>query len=461
MESFNQNTKTDIKDCKEDEKREPQPTMLQDFAGYTTLHGFHFLIHPGSPFRRFIWLLMLLGCWVALFYQLYNSVDRLLAHRIVMSRGVEQPDEIDFPAITICNQNIMRMSKINGTEAQKYLDELDDVFRKDIKKENVSYDAETFVNKYGHDWENMFENIPYSCMFQRFFICSAKNFTSFLSFTRGLCYTYNSGVNRSYVQRVSEAGRNNRLEFHLEAHPEEYYGPYSYEGIGFKIAVHDQSYVPNMDQEGYDITAGFYTNVRVKRYKEKSLPHPYKTNCGERKLEYYERYSRSACILECQAREFVRKTKCRIIGFPPIKVIRDVPFCSVLKIETGLTYMYYNWNTNQCDCPKPCVEISYSAQMSLLQYPTPSLVREIRKSFNDTEDYINNMRANSVIVSIFYETLLTDVFEEKNDYDISRFGSDLGGNLGLFLGCSLLTLVEFFDLGIRWCLGRKDKVQRS
>lgn len=44
------------------------------------------------------------------------------------------------------------------------------------------------------------------------------------------------------------------------------------------------------------------------------------------------------------------------------------------------------------------------------------------------------------------------------DYFCNCFLADIGGNMGLFLGCSLLTLCEFLDLLIRVtasCLGKK------
>ena len=46
------------------------------------------------------------------------------------------------------------------------------------------------------------------------------------------------------------------------------------------------------------------------------------------------------------------------------------------------------------------------------------------------------------------------------NYFCNCFLADIGGNMGLFLGCSLLTLCEFLDLLIRVmasCLGKRRK----
>jgi len=74
---------------------------------------------------------------------------------------------------------------------------------------------------------------------------------------------------------------------------------------------------------------------------------------------------------------------------------------------------------------------------------------------NDTskvEEYQNYVRKRMVQVNIYFETLDTEVTEEKPAYDLNDFGSDVGGNMGLFLGCSLLTLCEFVDLIVIMCL---------
>ena len=89
-------------------------------------------------------------------------------------------------------------------------------------------------------------------------------------FQRGLCYTFNSGKNGQPLLKVTTSGRSQSLALYLNAEPEEYYGPYSYDTTGFKIYVHDQSDVlPNMEDNAYDVSPGFTTVVRIRRRKVK------------------------------------------------------------------------------------------------------------------------------------------------------------------------------------------------
>ncbi|XP_032228649.2 acid-sensing ion channel 3 [Nematostella vectensis] len=448
-------------DAREKEHKEENETwnMIREFAGYTTLHGFHFLVDSSSRWRRRIWFLLLLFCCAMFIYQFVISVNRLRAYKVVFSRGAEQPGEVDFPAVTICNKNMLRKSLILNTSAQIYLDEQDADFKRSLKQSNISFDAEEFVKKYGHNITNML-NRAKGCTFKMLYPCSGENFTSFFSFTRGWCYTFNAGAN--YIQRVSVAGRETRLKLYLDAKSHEYYGPFSYDGVGFKIAVHDQNDVPDMDNGGYDISPGYLTTISVKRFKEVSLPPPFPTKCGSRTLEHYERYSTKGCEYECFAKDFVRKFKCKVLGMAPIKEIRNASFCPVSVVSAALMDFHKNWHLELCDCPKPCETVNYNAQLSTAHYPAPSLLDELSKfpleGFvnKSKEEYVKFVRDNIVVVEVFYETLLTDVLKEERDYDFNMFASDLGGILGLYLGTSLLTIVEFLDLGIRWCLRRRS-----
>ena len=89
----------------------------------------------------------------------------------------------------------------------------------------------------------------------------------FFPFQRGVCYTLNSG-HPNHTKLYVTTSKIQALTLSLDAQPEEYYGPYSYDATGFKILVHDQneSY-PNIEDFGVDLPPGFTTNIRVRRTK--------------------------------------------------------------------------------------------------------------------------------------------------------------------------------------------------
>ena len=45
--------------------------------------------------------------------------------------------------------------------------------------------------------------------------------------------------------------------------------------------------------------------------------------------------------------------------------------------------------------------------------------------------------------------LKVEISEEYYTYDLASFVADMGGNLGLFLGWSILSIIECFDGGLK------------
>ena len=53
----------------------------------------------------------------------------------------------------------------------------------------------------------------------------------------------------------------------IDVQPNEYYGPFSYEGTGLKVLLHDQNEGPDIENLGMDVTPGYNTNIRIQRSK--------------------------------------------------------------------------------------------------------------------------------------------------------------------------------------------------
>jgi hypothetical protein len=53
----------------------------------------------------------------------------------------------------------------------------------------------------------------------------------------------------------------------LNAEVDEYYGIFSYTGTGFKVLVHDQDDYPLMENNGFDVSAGFKMTYAMTKEK--------------------------------------------------------------------------------------------------------------------------------------------------------------------------------------------------
>jgi len=84
---------------------------------------------------------------------------------------------------------------------------------------------------------------------------------------RGLCYTFNSGAPGHPLLDVTSSGITQALSLMIDVQPNEYYGPFSYEGTGLKVLLHDQNEWPEIENLGMDVTPGYNTNIRIQRSK--------------------------------------------------------------------------------------------------------------------------------------------------------------------------------------------------
>ena len=76
-----------------------------------------------------------------------------------------------------------------------------------------------------------------------------------------------------------------------------------------------------------------------------------------------------------------------------------------------------------------CIRDSISATHTLYSIQTAI-------DANDTED-------GTLLVSVFYETLNVQTQTTVYSYGVEEFFAEVGGQLGLFIGVSVITLFEF------------------
>lgn len=441
-------------DQKNDETNEQ--TLIKNFGSYTTLHGFHFLFDSNSTVRRIIWLILMLVCLVILAFTIKENYLKLLRYESLVTKDIENSKRLLFPAVSICNQNMLLKSKIQDTDAQLYLDGIDYLMpanpgRDDTQQAprgvGASFDIEKAVREAGHNLTAMLKFCSW-----RGERCGAENFTTFVSFYRGLCYTFNSGAPGHPLLDVTSSGITQALSLIIDVQPNEYYGPFSYEGTGLKVLLHDQNAFPDIENLGMDVTPGYNTNIRIQRSKMINLEPPFQPPCGARQLVTTKIYSTSTCYYECYQKKLMDVCNCRSLGMPYGGEFNVSKFCSTEEIRNCILPTTASLNPSDCDCPVQCEKIKYGLQLSSAYFPSLHFWDALYKLFNGTDNGTATDALQEIIrrrllkLNIFYESLSTEVTTKKPAYDILAFGSDMGGTMGLFLGCSLLTLFEFLDL---------------
>ncbi|GAA6067892.1 acid-sensing ion channel 1A, partial [Tachysurus ichikawai] len=210
---------------------------------------------------------------------------------------------------------------------------------------------------------------------------------------------------------------------------------------GIKVQIHSQSEPPFIDQLGFGVAPGFQTFVSCQEQRLVFLPPPWGT-CKMNSLDsdFFSAYSLSACRIDCETRYLVENCNCRMVHMPG-----DAPYCSpeLYKVcaDSALAYLVEKDN-EYCMCETPCNTTRYSKELSFVKIPSKASAKYLAKKFSKSEKYITD---NILVLDVFFEALNYETIEQRKAYEVAGLLGDIGGQMGLFIGASILTILELFD----------------
>ncbi|NXJ67564.1 ASIC2 protein, partial [Rostratula benghalensis] len=409
-----------------------------------------------APARRALWVLAFgaaLGLLVAW------SSDRLLhwlafpSHTQVRTRWSRQ---LAFPAVTLCNNNPLRFPRLSkgdlyyaghwlglllpnrtarplltellrGDEARlRWFAKLAD-FRLFLPPRHYEGISAEFMDRLGHQLEDMLLSCKY-----RGELCGPHNFSAV--FTKyGKCYMFNSGEEGRPLLTTVKGGTGNGLEIMLDIQQDEYLPIWgeteetTFEA-GVKVQIHSQSEPPFVQELGFGVAPGFQTFVAT---QEQRVSPKFRLHAKIPPLSLYEKLL--LCTGPFQPKPFY--------DFPA----GDAPFCTPEQYkecaEPALGLLAEK-DSNYCICRTPCNLTRYNKELSMVKIPSKTSAKYLEKKFNKSEKYISE---NILVLDIFFEALNYETIEQKKAYEVAALLGDIGGQMGLFIGASILTILELFD----------------
>uniref|UniRef100_A0A8D0FWN1 Acid sensing ion channel subunit 1 n=1 Tax=Strix occidentalis caurina TaxID=311401 RepID=A0A8D0FWN1_STROC len=427
----------------EEEVDSGQPVSIQAFASSSTLHGLsHIFSYERLSLKRVVWALCFLGSLALLALVCTNRIQYYFLYPHVTKLDEVAATRLTFPAVTFCNLNEFRFSRVTKNDLyhagellallnNRY--EIPDTQTADEKQLEILQDKANFRNfkpkpfnmlefydRAGHDIREML----LSCFF-RGEQCTPEDFK--VVFTRyGKCYTFNAGQDGKPRLITMKGGTGNGLEIMLDIQQDEYLPVWgetdetSFEA-GIKVQIHSQDEPPLIDQLGFGVAPGFQTFVSCQEQRLIYLPPPWgdcKAVAGD--SEFYDTYSITACRIDCETRYLVENCNCRMVHMPG-----DAPYCTPEQYK---------------ECADPALgEISWW-----------------RRTTSTAE--------NILVLDIFFEALNYETIEQKKAYEVAGLLGDIGGQMGLFIGASILTVLELFDYAyevIKHRLCRRGKCRKN
>lgn len=385
---------------------------------------------------------------------------------VIVNRESVNAKSQEFPAVTICNMNSIRKefihclkNKLNYNECfakndEKY-SEID--FSQNRKEPMCEAAIEMFGNasekrakfdhlllsqtyrsqkKYGHQAKDL---IKY-CKFDKD-ACDITEFQHSLSSNYGNCYTFNSWKGKLYSKT---AGPKSGLQLILDLEVDKY-SPYT-ENVGARVRIHDPFEEPDIDESGVNISPGFQTYIALSKIEMVRLPAPYKDRCRNYEPETSQNLCKTSCLnnisfssCACYVHQTVDSTTY------PCDFTNTSVLCCVSNAITE--------RNESCNCPLPCLDTVFNLQMSTAQWPSEAYYNSNPSKFvNGTELVpLEKVRETWLKVRIHFDTFDYTVFRQTPMYDSSEVLSQVGGQMGLWLGLSMVAIFEFLMNLITLC----------
>ena len=443
------------------------------------LSGLPVVVSPAAHWlRRLVWLLLLMLSSAWLIVQLKGSIERLLEQKVATSSRHEQKLNVPFPAVTICSaqhfkrDQILNMTldsttmtqwkAIKGPERYKLL-------RWDEVNFDDFFDRATYTY-----WDLVAE-----CLFHGRPCDEIGTLTSIITSKHGACHTvaFSSPANGTWTTP--------QLELQLTM-PEREGIESRGSGPGWYAMIHDASIVFSdtalfsaFSFSPISLPPGLKTYVRMHRRYNTYISLK-DDQCSDDFTVYEFSQCVKACIEDGLIEDGSKRDKEGALsldggsgskpdkeGVPrPSKILgkeldeEDAPPACRLPWErstrdgspcksyddlinalhfTADLRMHdeaelYSIGSYDCGCVPPCTDVTYPMG-------TPDRTP---------------LRSPNIARLELWLSMRVETRTEEWSFTFDRFVAECGGNMGIFLGASLLTLVEIFDVAVFWLLRKKD-----
>ncbi|XP_059145900.1 degenerin del-1-like [Physella acuta] len=274
---------------------------------------------------------------------------------------------------------------------------------------------------------------------------------------------------------LTKAGPANGLILDLDIEQDEYL-PIT-EKAGIKVLLHSGSEIVFPDNTGILAAPGYVTSIGIKRSEIYMLPQPY-GNCisadnttNEIKNIFQQlgyTYTKDACLRTCLQKRIFES--CRCIDLDLANMVRVLNYNDWLDLDNTKSLQICNKTMAKCMdtvqekfekhelgceemCPPACTQKLFQTTVSTAVWPADRhldrYVKFVNKTFakkkivyNWTSNPHEHIRKNFLRLEIYYETLRYEVISTSATYHWNNLLGNIGGQLGLWLGFSVLTAIE-------------------
>ncbi|KAH9491440.1 hypothetical protein Btru_032187 [Bulinus truncatus] len=409
--------------------------IFSKFADKTSLNGVPFIKSSSMIVAKLIWSLVLAAAIGAMIFHLYSLFKNFFAFNKHSQIDLSF-SKLPFPAVTLCNVNIMRASQENkasqslrdiinemnpqemvqkamtwsqtnsfegdGQRKDNFLDTFslssnfsltknqaensfyssacDDCWESESDSSSSSSVEASFREEFSYENETIrnvlghqIDDMLLQCSFAGR-KCFWSNFTRIHSANYGNCYTLQYS---KFISRKSGPEGGLELTFYLET---EEYIPGISNGKGMQIVIHEQGTIPFPKDEGLAVSAGFQTFIGLRMIEVSRLGEPYSpcTSTDNFVSTYNKTYTRNTCQKICQETKVREACKCydhsELELYDVMKNPKGLPPCRNTSELMCLSKEEFEFDATEssCNCNNPCREKIYEKTLAARQWPSKS-----------------------------------------------------------------------------------------
>lgn len=272
---------------------------------------------------------------------------------------------------------------------------------------------------------------------------------------------------------------------------------------GVRVVVHPPDSKPFPLTEGYDIPPGYSVSLGIRPRKNIRVGPPH-GDCVQGNGDGYRMMN---CMKMCLQRHVIEACGCYDVSLPtvttsikPCRLDDFLPDSCMFTVSERCIEALQRLNeriqcarqvrdyvtrnttlTGRCRCHPPCHEVIYDVSYSLSKWPTSGYegdaafidifyITNFTQRFEGTPEYetvaryfSDQNREESIKDFARLNVYVADnnviITQESPDYELSQLVSDIGGQLGLWIGISVITITEMLELF--WLIVRQFVIQKK
>ena len=437
---------------------------ISDLVETSSIHGLPNIVRTRRILIKIIWSLAFLASFSYAIISIINVVDDYLSYSVVVKMELVQDYNQEFPQVTVCNNNPVDFSNGEAVRTiERFMNNItsttDNYFS--FKNQTISSSDSAcdpslrqLLQRSFYQFNFTLDKMLIKCLYDEK-PCTRDDFYPIRSGLFGVCYSFNSGKyyngSKAPIKMLKRNGLLNGLRLQLFVGAREYLPCWLNENAAV-LVIHNRTTNPLFIEESIKAPVGMETNIVVKNLKINKLPFPYSgcikdlysessfsSNSYKNTVKTYGLYTQKWCILNCGL-DLTLKENARKCSSNNQRCLNDL---------SNLANFYASCLK---ECPIECETNYFNVHEHFAKYPSFSYAEhllsrdDVKTKFPYSSPTMSQLSDSVLSVNVYYDSPLYQKITETPETNSLTLISNIGGNLGLFIGISLLSFVEIIEI---------------